>query len=247
MKVLTFNLWNINECVDERMNILGKYLESSRPDVISFQEVSYHHSQLQVENILIRLNYNYEYHTAHFWEGREEGLIVASRFPIVNKDVINLPLAQNDENRIALVVKLQIDKGTAISIINTHLSYQLDNRDDRRQQISTILAHAKSLIKQREPVILCGDFNEDYKYGYVYDEIINAGFSDSWTNDYKGITFSARNPYVVPALWPDRRLDYIFHSSSIISNQSSSIVMDSIIDNTICSDHYGLLSYLEVI
>ena len=232
------------------MSILYQYLHSDEPDIIAFQEVSYYRGMLQVANILDSLQYEFVYNTAHIWKGREEGLIIASKYPIIQKKVIVLPKAPNDENRIALFVQCKVgEPNSMVTMINTHLTYVINNTEARLQQLRAVLQHASEIVDKQESVILCGDFNEDYKYGGVYDEIINNSrtkFRDTWENQYdKGITFSSYNPYVVAELWPDRRLDYIFYSKGLFSTQSSHLVMNSIVNKTICSDHYGILAYIE--
>lgn len=240
MKILSINLWNINEPLQARMDILEKYLIAEEPDCICFQEISKVNKKIQVEDILNKLHYEWSYCLSGFWKGREEGLVIATKTYhklIENKE---LPLIENDMRRIFMGVELKHPVYGLLYIFNTHLAYHITNGNGRISQIKAILK-SMSLYSGKGSVILCGDLNEDPYQGKLYDFINNyEGINLKDTCDKKLITFSQNNRYSTKDLWPERKIDYIFYSGEI--NLKSSLVMVEGDEYGCCSDHYGLLA-----
>jgi len=244
LKILSINLWNINSPIQKRMNNLNSFITFNKPDIICFQEVSYYGGKIQVHDILCKGEYFFKYFKSGNWYGREEGLIIASKYPISNSRKYLLPRndAFNDFQRILMGSTIRIKKNK-LRVYNTHLSYHVLSAINRIGQIDQILKIINSENSRSDSVILCGDFNEDPDDGLVYKNILNnypIKLNDSWVERNKTLTFCQSNPYVDSKLWPNRRIDYIFSSENL--PLYSYRVLDQDIISDICSDHYGVIA-----
>lgn len=241
MKILSLNLWNINAPLSERMRNLEIFIEKTQPNIIAFQEVSrLSDGKLQVEDILRNNHYkNVCYRLSGFWGSRDEGLILASKDRaeiILDKP---LPLAPNDMPRGLIGIRVLEGDNADTVIFNTHLAYMLNNYEWRRKQVNFIIAELNKL-PSTDKVVICGDFNEDANVDNIYALMIREGFRDTYSDSVHRFTFAAANQYVVPALWPDRRIDYIFEKN--IKNLVSHCVMCETDGFGLCSDHFGVFA-----
>jgi len=104
-----------------------------------------------------RLGYYAVYAPAHHAGGKDIGVAILSKVPIMSAEVIELPWHDvhfNAGRRAALVATLLQD-GRPITVYAVHLENRL-NVKDRRAQMKPVLDHAK---RQQTPVIIAGDFN----------------------------------------------------------------------------------------
>ena len=240
MKILTLNLWNINEPLIKRMRILKKFLIDVEPDCICFQEISKVNNTIQIDQILRELNYKYTYCLSGLWKNREEGLVIATKLPhklILSK---KLTLIKNDMERSVMGVEILHSKIGKVYIFNTHLAYHISNNSGRLEQIKEVLEYIQGYAN-KGVIIFCGDLNEAPDQGKLYH------FIESYekiklkdTCDSNLITFSSKNKYVSNELWPNRKIDYIFYYGNI--NLKSKLVMVEDDEFGCCSDHYGLLA-----
>ena len=242
MKVLSINLWNINEPLEARMKNLSVFLEVEVPDVICFQEISPHNGVPQIDYLLNKNGYTYMYKKSGIWQGREEGLAIATKQRLVNISSLYLPNNDTWQDMQRLLVSADIIiEDQKITFYNTHLAYHLNSEIARRIQVNKIIEHIKNEKSIDDLIILCGDFNEDPNVSNIYPMIINdsLGFRDSWEGN--AYTFSSCNSYVEKRLWPDRRIDYIFHSPNLTFK--SKAAMTETDGFHICSDHYGVIAH----
>ena len=241
MKILSLNLWNINAPLRERMHNLKMFIKHHQPDIVAFQEVSrLPDGQLQVEEILRNNGYKSVcYRLSGFWGVRDEGLILASRDraeKILDK---SLPLAPNDMPRGLIGIRILEGNNAGIVVFNTHLAYMLDNYEGRYRQVKFIIDEL-NILSTTDKVVICGDFNEDANAGNIYPMMIKNGFRDTYDDVSHRFTFATSNQYVVPELWPDRRIDYIFEKN--LRNLVSHCVMCETDGFSLCSDHFGILA-----
>lgn len=244
MKILSINLWNINEPLNIRMNNLINYLKTISPDIICFQEVSFQGINLQIDNLLHHNNYIYIYAKSDIWNNREEGLAIATKNKIVQYNTYYLPTASafNDKQRILLYIKVIIGE-IELNIYNTHLAYHKRSDLCRIYQINYVLDIINKNHSNRDIILLCGDMNETPDDKNVYLRIINnkkIPFIDSWIENESAYSFSSKNIYVDKSLWPNRRIDYIFSNDKLLL--FSKLCMHGNDGFDICSDHYGILA-----
>lgn len=241
MKILSLNLWNINAPLVERMHNLEIFIKRNHPDVIAFQEVSrLPNGRLQVEDILQSNGYaNIFYRLSGFWGSRDEGLMIASKKKMERIIDKSLPLAPNDMPRGLIGIRIIEGSDSGTVVVNTHLAYTLDNESGRRKQIQFIL-NELSTLSTTDKIIFCGDFNEDASVKNVYSIMLSNGFKDTFKDPSQPFSFADANKYVVPELWPNRRIDYIFERN--IHNIVSHCVMCETDGYSLSSDHYGILA-----
>lgn len=243
MKCLSINLWNTNEPFKIRMERLKTYICKNNPDIICLQEMSFINKISQVSFLQDEFNYNVIYSKSGVWEGREEGLAIATKHKVIYSNSLNLPTknAYNDMQRIVLCVSVLIE-GIEVTVFNTHLAYHINSAKCREYQALFI----KELINNNPSsnIILCGDFNRfdnennDF-YSLVQRNLVNVKMPpyDSSCDDK---SFSKSNCFVSDELWPNRNIDYIFVSPN--GEFINTLCMNSNDGFFPCSDHYGIIT-----
>lgn len=253
LRILTLNLWNINQPLHHRMAKLEEYLAWIRPDIITLQEISPVDNIPQSNQLAKSLGYISHYTYSGMWQGREQGLATLTRVDSRVEEVISLTEAPNDMPRVAVavIVSTSLSK-SEIAIINTHLSFHIDQGAFRQSQMRECLLLADRVARGgARGVMLCGDFNEDS--GGVVTELIRADASlkllDCWTACHPesdaGHTFARENLWADSTLWPGRRIDYIFVSSQRFRPISCNLVLTGVDGWGPVSDHYGVLAHVE--
>ena len=242
LKILTLNIWNLNDPLELRMNLLQENLKKIKPEIICFQEVSLINGKPQVSQMMDSLQYSLVYQKSGMWQGREEGLAIATNLPVVEVKHYFLPMehAYNDMQRILQKVIVQYNSKT-ICILNTHLAYHIKSGLCRVIQMDFIGSVISFLKTKYDYIILCGDFNcFELELTHVESFIKKSFLIDSALEKKK--TFSSDNPYVSAELWPNRRIDFILsNNKDLISN----ICMCNNDRLSICTDHYGVLGQGE--
>ena len=260
LSVLTLNIWNDDGPWKERAARIRVCIDELDPDLIGFQEVLQGGGSEQLRELL-----GGRYQTAYaraipFWRDREVGfgVAVASRWPIREREVAELPDAGDGEQRVALSVTIDAPPGP-ISMSCTHLNFRFHHGWVRERQVLAL----RDLVLRRRlrggfPAILVGDFNAepesteirfvkglhaiDGKSFYLRDAFGQAGSGE-------GITWSARNPYTRPWLEPDRRIDYVFvggpRPDGIGGIESCRVVCDQERAGVWPSDHFGVFCTLR--
>ncbi len=206
MKIVSYNIHRASDCNNiNTLNEIINYLSNLNCDIICLQEVLYHQfisikSKLKMDGIFaINVNKpNLKY-----------GICTLSKFKIENST--HLLLESKKEQRGILNIQIVICKD-GMSIINTHLGL---DKDERNTQINQILDYINTLPKR---VILCGDFNEQ--------NIFISNFKDSaiLTNKYHIETFDKTKS----------RIDYIFLSEDIK-------IYEYTVEKINLSDHYPVI------
>lgn len=241
MKCLSVNLWNINLPIEPRMEALNVFVSQEKPDIICFQEVSYFNGKLQIEDICHNNGYYLTYQKSDLWNGREEGLAIASQKKIVHKNVFFLPndYSYNDMQRILLKCQIIIDEQSII-VYNTHLAYHLLSNKTRLLQNSFIADKMKSDIVSNSNVILCGDFNCFLGEKTICSILNEKGLEMINTNSSSELfSFDKRNQYCSEDLWPNRNIDFIVFS--LKGHFKKRLCMTGMDNYAPCSDHFGVM------
>lgn len=248
MRVLSLNLWNINEPLEARSSTLASGINRLKPDVICFQEVSSHPQFLRLQSELIAEQCDFAHHGYSFsgcWDGREEGLAILSRYPIIRSVGIPLPEFPGDMGRQAFLSELNVES-RRILVANTHLAFPLHMTRERASQAAILVSAVQDYCDQfRVPsVVICGDFN-DTPDSPAIQTLLESKHSlfDAFATcqpKCRGYTYSFQNPYVDRALWQEGRIDYIFAGGEL-QLKCCEIVFDGRKGLQIVSDHFGLL------
>ncbi|MFT5431496.1 MAG: endonuclease/exonuclease/phosphatase family metal-dependent hydrolase [Myxococcota bacterium] len=239
LTVLTLNLRSHYDQRDRRLVAIASFLARVRPDVVFLQEVA----RDRHGNDADRLAYPAGYAVAHEHNSHtRRGLAILSRHPI--RDVVAIELPGKRRLAIAAVVERE---GRLFSLVNLHLTPQLDAAKRRTRELRRILTLARNLPG---PTLVAGDFN----FGDAGDEnrLLSSGqdvYRARWPNA-AGHTWDLANPLARRNSYPDepsRRLDRIIVLNAEVTVLSVDIVLDDASAGGLYpSDHYGLLAEIEV-
>ena len=257
--VRVFDLYDWTHGHDTRDQIYG-FIKEQNADIMCFQEYlnstgeAYYNvtdtlNQIQGEGFS-HIEYTTHISNYHF------GMATFSKFPIVNKGIVNLT---NANKNMCIYTDIKKDNDT-MRVYNMHLASlhiksieyvlvdnvkTIDTEENmaktdiiftrlkdafviRSTQAEEIRKHIKS---SPYPVIVVGDFN-DTPSSYAYSEI-NTGLSDAFINSGKGLGISYNSSF------PAFRIDYIFHADCFVSKNFKTHDVD-------LSDHFPLTCNVEL-
>lgn len=236
-----FDVYNPDQKkADKTRREIISFLKKENPDIVCFQEF-YHQDQPSTfptkDTILPLLNYkDYQERYAHYQRGRKNyGIAIFTRYPIVEKGEVNFNPEKATSN-FAIYSDIVVLKDT-IRVYNVHLqSIHLETSSGTMEKIEKIKDNypmrasqseilTKHIEKSPYPVVLCGDFN-DTPMSYTYSQF-GKTLIDAFRNCSVGIgkTYAGK----IPA----GRIDYIFHSETIGSNNFK-------VQKKALSDHYAI-------
>ncbi len=153
---------------------------------------------------------------------QEFGNAILSRWPIESVEMVKLSGEDGTpSHRSALAATVTTPAGPQVFAV-THLTWQYDASPLRLRQLAEVIElvdRVRSDDPADPPPVLGGDFNavpdsdevrcltglsEPYRPGMI--------FTDCWAavGDGPGHTWTRDNPHAADALWPRRRLDYVF-------------------------------------
>lgn len=237
--VKIFNLYDLENRVEKRNGIFS-FLKEENPSIMCFQE--YYHQEggksFVTKDSMVKLlgtTYYHERYTHDMADQKYFGVATFSKYPIVNKGEIAF---SNDKNNFCIYSDIVIDQDT-LRVFNAHIGsirFQKDdykvfdeqaNDDgyvDAKDEVRIVqrlkLAFEKRALqaeviaaeidKSPYPVILCGDLN-DTPVSYCYRQFSNL-LNDAFVESGNGTGAS----YI--GEMPSNRIDYIFHSTSILSS-----------------------------
>jgi len=224
----------------EMIDLINKY----QPDVACFQEMVGGYNEKRainyVPDIMKRLGMAYDYFSFNpkddFDENHHFGIIIFSKYPIINKERFTYPpYNYNSIFQFADVVK----NGDTFRLFNVHLQSlrfssrnlryiddpQLKNSEDIKNSKAILYKFKIGFIKRKAqsehvrkqienspyPVIVCGDFNDlpnSYAYNTIGKGMRNAFVEKGWG---VGRTFSGISPTL--------RIDNIFVDKVFRVNQ----------------------------
>lgn len=234
-----FNLYDLENRVEKRNGIFN-FLYENEFDVLCFQE--YYHQEngksFVTKDSMIKLlgtEYYHERYTHDMADKKYFGVATFSKYPIIHKGEIPF---SNDKNNFCIYSDIVIHSDT-IRFFNAHIGsirFQQDDyavfdegaEEDRYHDSEDevrILKRLKSAFEKRAlqaetianeiknspyPVVLCGDLN-DTPVSYCYRQFSNL-LDDAFVESGNGFG----STYI--GIMPSNRIDYIFHSRSIISS-----------------------------
>ena len=245
--------WNVNS-IRQRILQLLKLLNDESIDVILLQELKCTKEQfpyLELEDA----GYNCEVHGQKSYNG----VAIISKYKIL--DVITtIPNNENDSNsRYIEALILKEDKVVRVASIYVPNGQSVDSEMFKYKLnfMNNLKLHADSLLKNKEMIIIAGDYNIAPYPIDVYDqqmdgsicyhpderkiirEIMNLGYTDafrllhpnqyhySWW-DYRGSSFKYNK---------GMRIDYLLISSLVVDKVISCNILNKIRENNQPSDH----------
>jgi endonuclease/exonuclease/phosphatase family metal-dependent hydrolase len=242
---------------------IREWIERLDPDVIGFQEVLRGEGFDQLARLTNGFGYATSYAAATNFDGTDFGNGVASRWPITDTEICELPHVGNDETRCALSATIDAPFGE-LSFTCTHLNWKLHDGRSREKQV---VALSDLVLRRRPrggfPPVVVGDFNAEpesneirFMRGFGTLEGKSAMYYDAWSvagDGGAGTTWSNRNAFAAVALEPERRIDYVFAGYPIRMTEQHGVgkiemcrvVCDDELDGVWPSDHFGVYAELR--
>jgi endonuclease/exonuclease/phosphatase family metal-dependent hydrolase len=261
MRVLTWNLWWQYGPWQQRQPAIVEELLAVDADLVLLQEVWAAGGADQVDELASAAGLASVRTVAPGGKPHKFGNAVLSRWPIERLEQVELPgVAGEPSYRNALACRVAAPVGPVLAVV-THLAWQYDQSQLRCRQLAEVvalIARHRSDNPAHPPVILGGDLNavpdsdevrrltglsQPYAPGLV--------FTDCWAaaGDGPGFTWSRDNPHAADALWPRRRIDYVFVSwprAKPLGNPvAAEVIGRQARRGVVPSDHYGVLVELD--
>ncbi|KAI7902406.1 Endonuclease/exonuclease/phosphatase [Cokeromyces recurvatus] len=168
---------NWSDYKDDRLAYIEKYILPEY-DVVAFQESFAFASRRKDQLITNARNMGYNYHVEsprkYPWQlGVDGGLLILSRFPIRQSDIIEYPRGQHSDwlsikGALHALIELNATRKMHFYTTHTQASYDLNNvinEDDTTIRLSQFaLLHsfiADTAINDNNPIMVVGDLNVD--------------------------------------------------------------------------------------
>ncbi len=248
----------------ENKQVMLDLIKNYHPDIACFQEMVGADTDSRAINYIPDIlkqtgfsDYHYAYNTKLDFDANHHfGIMIASRFPIINKQMISFP--PNDYNSIFQYADIVAGQDT-VRVFNIHLQSlrftnnnrkYLDNPtindDNAVKESRSIISKLKlgfikrgiqadrihELIKQSPyPVIVCGDLN-DLPNSYAY-HTIGSGLQNAFAEKGSGLgrTFTSISPTL--------RIDNIFAGTTMDVIQYTRIARQ-------LSDHFPVVADVKI-
>ena len=224
VRIMTWNLWWRFGPWEERQPAIRAELVAVDPDVALLQEVW---ATEDGADQAVELGQALGRHVARTVgpDGRPQafGNAILSRWPILDQEMVTLPNERGEpSHRSALTAVIGTPQGPQPFTV-THLAWQYDASVLRRAQLATVvdlvLRHRSAEPEVDPPPVLAGDFNavpdsDEIRSLTGRSAPVRPGlvFTDCWeaVGSGPGHTWTRDNPHSAEAMWPRRRLDYVF-------------------------------------
>ena len=175
--VSTYNTWNVNPFIYQRMQKIGKILSEFHVDIIALQEVRWTIDQNNGRNILqhqlilneLQSHQEWDYVMAQLIlekdDDDDEYLVIATRFEIKDSNIYNLT---KSKGRIILYALIKIPIIGYIDVFAVHFDLEAQNQCWNIKQLIQIVNDYKLKHPDRLQIIL-GDFNTYLDFQYPMD------------------------------------------------------------------------------
>ena len=259
MRIVTWNVWGRYGRWRERQAGIEETLATAAPDIVCLVECWSHPDAAQAELVAGRLELGHHVFAGDWpQEDWESGIGLVSRWPVTSHEL--LPLRGGDESGTGSVLYALVagDRGP-IQLFVVILDYRLDASAVRQAQVRQLAGFIQERTRRHYPTVVCGDFNA----GPDADELrmltgktaaVAPGlvFYDAWEiagDGTPGHTWSNQNPLAAPAMYPDRRFDYVLSAWPRRGGTGHPTHCQRLgilpADQPQLSDHYGVLADLR--
>ncbi len=259
MKIATYNVWNENKGIGNRVDQLIDEITKVNADIIGLQEVTTHFF-----NNVLKIRTDYKDCKFRKYDDEDEGLAILSRYPLEECFFLN-SCVEYDYSR-GLNVKFQVGQ-SKFSLMNVHLPS--DSAKLQEKQIFAIDRYISIQKEQADYIIMIGDFNggiESSVHRYlVGEQTINGDEPcspwDEMSSSYAVLNglplnptldcinnprWKGKNSFYIPSVMDrinimDSWIDKTLHS---VENFGTDV---SPVNNLCASDHYGVLAEVSFI
>ena len=264
IKVLTYNTWRCSKITKPTKKVKNEVLQyalETNADIICLQEftVSDNPTYLTLNDVM-KMFRKYPYSHIEFNKtksSRREGIATFSKYPIITKQRINYPSANN----LSIFSDINVD-GKIIRLINNHLESNRLTENDKSRPMSlkdnfdadslsgitlyfskklasayklrAVQADSVANVVSTSPyhVIMCGDFN-DVPNSYAYTKA-KCNLTDAFSENGFGMGWTFNEKYF------HFRIDYVMYDPAAFE------VIKFKTDKVSHSDHYPLLCTLNI-
>lgn len=263
LRVVTWNLWWRFGPWEERQAAIAATLAAVDADVVCLQEVWTEEGGADQASVLAdRLGSHAATTPPRFYDGVSFGNAILSRWPVAEVDVTSLPRADGQPgHRMALLAAIDSPFGR-VPVVTTHLDWQYDASEVRHAQTDALAAFVAEHRGDDDtgfPPVLTGDLNavpgsDEVRAltGLAPPTVAGSIFTDAWEaagDGSPGHTWSSRNPYLVDASWPQRRLDYVLvgwpRPRPLGNVLACRVAGDEPVDGVWPSDHFAVVADLR--
>lgn len=270
MRVVTWNMWWRFGPWEERRKAVLTVLRDLRPDVVGLQEVWSRGTENLAQWLADDLGMHWTWEPSRApgrWQRRlgdpgvDFGNAVLSRWPVLDREVLQLPHREGDDDgRLALFTRLDAP-GHQVPFFTTHLTSDVDASATRCAQVRAL---ARFVAGHRDgtdhPPVITGDFNawpesdEVRQFGGYKTAPVVPGqvLVDAW--EYAdpaqpSVTWDTANPFVAATFEPSLRVDYVHVGlpgpAGLGAVTAVRRVGDRAVDGVWPSDHAAVLADLR--
>jgi len=239
LRLVTYNVLADNENASERIPKLLGILKTEGSDVIALQEVTFWFLSKLKNTDWIK---NYHLSLDNQSNGCPGGLLIMSKFPIVNFKYIPFAVSKQRRGLLAVTVKIH---NNMFRITTVHLDSFLERGQTRAKQLDQLW----DFLKNSENSIVMGDFN----FGDSEEpdsSHIDKNYKDIWLilhPDEQGFTWDIKQSLMAKIRSfkneKSRRLDRIFIKSPTLKPLLIKIIGNKPLRRDLSlfpSDHFGL-------
>lgn len=230
LKVMTYNL-RFGELAS--LQELGEFIKQENPDIVMLQEVDVNTRRERApkqngKHFIAELGFYTGMFSAYAksipYKGGYYGLGLLSKYPFVSTERVLLPMVEKGrEQRSLLVGRVELDNGEVVTVASTHLDLKASIRPVQVKYINKVLK------KEKNPVLLAGDFNARPDAPEIAEGM--KGWKHSMPDD----------AYTIPAKEPKSKIDYIFSYP-----EAAWQVVDAEVPVSYLSDHRPVVTVLEL-
>lgn len=248
LRVLTYNIWFSDFIADERLQSLKKIVNNTEPHIICLQEVReyiYEEIHKMFDDYIIKPD---------VLDQKYDSIILVKKTNDIDFDSYSvIEYEHSIMMRNLHVVKLTY-KNVPFLIGNSHFESIFDSADERIKLKYLQYKQAKDILNDvfrsnNEELILCCDSNLTSEGVEIFNQIYH-DWTDAWINDEEGFTYdTCNNPYLKRINKEIRfRLDRILKHGNRTKIKSTQVVNKTMSGvKKEVSDHYGVLTHLEIL
>lgn len=274
--VLTLNLHTYQEDnQNEKFNIIADVIGKLDIDFVAFQEcaqnrnASTYSGNIRNDNMALKIaaiiekkynkKYNFIWDWAHYgWQIYEEGICILSKEQPLDQEsrLVSKSTSKDDITTRKVIYGAYQMLGRQFNIFSAHLHWRQSlNDEEQNNQIKALkaMAIAKEASSGEAITIVAGDFNGNPTSSYPYSEgyttmVGNGDYIDAFLFKNMDANVIPADPryYTVGGSLPGR-IDYVFiKNNGKVNIKASQILFTNQVIGVV-SDHYGVLTKLEVV
>lgn len=260
MRIVTWNVWAyFGDDPQSRQEPIARTLEALDADIVCLQETyvtadgddqaARLAASLGMNHVSVDIELN-----SNGW-GMGNAILAKGEVALI--DVVSLAVGNHAKRRTALVAGISHNQHT-VSVVCTHLDHLFANSEIRQTQVRRLCEIVKGLSTDAGyPVLLAGDLNcvassDEIRLltGERPPPVEGLILNDAWPQRRAepGFTWCSTNPYLANAMYPNRRIDYIFiecpRDAPLGNVIDVRLAGHKPVDGVVGSDHYAVVADL---